>query len=224
MQVTFDHRQQEAEHIYTYWFKPEHPVDYIAGQFAEFSLPHDAPDSRGIRRWFTLSSSPTDGLLSVTTKFMPSGTEGSSFKRQLQSLKPGTPLTMSDAMGDFVLPRDDRIPLLLVAGGMGITPVHSMIRWLEDKHEERPLQLIYSVSKPGDLLFLEVFRRYGLAPTILQKRITASYILDMHPDPDSLIYISGPEAMVETLEHDLQDRGISNQRLVTDSFPGYSQI
>src|SRR6185369_15796787 len=103
----------------SFWFRPERPVDYIAGQFTEIYLPHSGADSRGERRWFTLSSSPTDALVSITTQFIP--TEGSTFKKELFGLRPGAALKLADPMGDFVLPKDPSIPLLFIAGGLGIT-------------------------------------------------------------------------------------------------------
>ncbi len=63
MKVHFDHTTKEAENISTFYFKPEKPVDYTSGQFTRLNLPHDNPDDRGAKRWFTLSSSPTEPLL-----------------------------------------------------------------------------------------------------------------------------------------------------------------
>src|SRR5690349_12906121 len=123
MNVIFDHAEDTADHIKTFWFKPEKPVKYTAGQFTEIYLPHDNADNRGQRRWFTVSSSPTDPMVSITTKFATE--HGSTFKQTLAALKPGTPLKLADPMGDFVLPKDPSIPLIFVAGGIGVTPMHS---------------------------------------------------------------------------------------------------
>lgn len=60
MQVVFDHSKDEAANITTFFFRPEKPVQYTAGQFIELTIPHENPDDRGQKRWFTLSSSPTD--------------------------------------------------------------------------------------------------------------------------------------------------------------------
>ena len=58
MQVTFEHSRAEAETIRTFYFRPVTPVQYTAGQFIELTLPHERPDKRGMKRWFTLSSAP----------------------------------------------------------------------------------------------------------------------------------------------------------------------
>src|SRR5579862_735458 len=117
MKVRLDHTNQEAANITTFWFKPLQQLTYTAGQYIELTLPHDRPDDRGIKRWFTLSSAPGGDLVSITTKF--AGEKSSTFKRSLFGLSPGAELHMSEASGDFVLPKDSSIPLVLVAGGIG---------------------------------------------------------------------------------------------------------
>jgi len=234
MKVVFDHAEEVAQSVKTLWFRPERPVRYIAGQFTEIHLPHEPADERGMRRWFTLSSSPTDPLISITTKFATS--RASSFKRELARLKPGTTLHLADPMGDFVLPKNPQIPLLFVAAGLGITPVHSMIKWLLDSGERRQIHLIYAAAQLDELAFTPLFERYPLTFTPIIKRppegyrgqsgsITVERLLDLAPDDGrSLIYLSGPEAMTETFFRDLTARGISPDRLVTDYFPGYSSF
>jgi glycine betaine catabolism B len=150
MRARLEHIEDIGGHAKTFWFKPERRVRYVAGQFTELHLPHDA-DDRGIRRWFTLSSSPTENLVGITTRFARQ--QGSSFKRQLAGLRAGMTLDLADPMGDFVLPKDQSIPLVFAVAGLGITPVRSMVKWLVDTQEKRDIRLIYADSQPNDLLF-----------------------------------------------------------------------
>jgi glycine betaine catabolism B len=233
MNVAFEHAEPVTDNIKTFWFRPERPVRYIAGQFTELYLPHEA-DDRGIRRWFTLSSSPSEDMVSITTKFAAG--EGSTFKRQLAALNPGAALKLADPMGDFVLPKDASIPLVFVAGGMGITPVRSMVKWLLDTGEKRNIHLIYAVSEPEELAFEPLFKEYPLVFTPIIKHPYVSYkgetgsissdrILQLAgKDPQAIIYLSGPEIMVETFFKELPAKGIPAERLVTDYFPGYPQF
>lgn len=234
MYVRFDHSQPVTNDIQTFYFMPPHTIRYSAGQFIELTLPHDDPDERGIKRWFTLSSSPTEELLSITTKFAPE--RGSSFKQALRLLTPDQEVHMSDPMGDFVLPKDKARRLVFVSAGMGITPMRSMIKWLQDNQEQRDIQLLYAAQKPDDLAFVDLFKTYGLSPKLLVSqpdvswqggvgRLTAEEILEFAAnDGQKLYFISGPEPMIETLFKDLQDRGIKRSQLVTDYFPGYEVI
>ncbi|HEY5805883.1 MAG TPA: FAD-dependent oxidoreductase [Candidatus Saccharimonadales bacterium] len=234
MNVIFERSEPTAHNIKTFWFKPERPVRYTAGQFTEIYLPYDNPDDRGIKRWFTLSSSPTDQMVSITTKF--ASHQSSTFKQHLFELAPGTPLKLADPMGDFVLPKDPTIPLVFVAGGMGITPMHSMIKWLNDTGERRDIHLIYAVTEEDELAFVPLFKEYGLNFTPVVKTpqpgyagetgsLNADRILQLAPDDGkSLLYLSGPEPMVETFFKELVEKGVSKDRLVTDYFPGYKQF
>lgn len=235
MKVTFDHSETEAENIRTFYFKPERSVHYTAGQYTELHVSHAHPDDRGDKRWFTLSSSPEDELLSITTKYAGDD-KSSSFKRALFKLEPGTELDAADPMGDFVLPKIIQTPLIFVAGGIGITPFHSMLKWLADTAEERPIKLLYGVRSEDEIVFQETFRAAGVEPTIVvgepsdswggeQGRLTAELILGLEkPSDDALIYLSGPEPMVQSLAKDLHKAGWPKNQLVTDEFPNYDVI
>ena len=234
MNVTFDHSEDTADHIKTFWFKPEKAIKYTAGQFTELHLPHPNADNRGQWRWFTLSSSPTDPMLSITTKFAPQN--GSTFKETLKKLKPGTPLKLAEPMGDFVLPKDSAIPLVFVAGGIGVTPMHSMIKYLQDTGERRDIYLIYAVTHLEEEAFDPLFKQYGVKLTLVVQEPPAGYkgesgsldadrILQLAPDDGkSLYYLSGPEPMVGAFTKGLRAKGVNKHRVITDYFPGYTQF
>ncbi|MEI7759093.1 MAG: FAD-binding oxidoreductase, partial [bacterium] len=98
-----DHVVKEANNIYSFYFHPEKKIDFTAGQFVEVHLSNSNPDSRGTKRWFTISSAPElNDFFSITTRMADS--RGSSFKESLRSMKKGQEIKISDAMGDFVLP------------------------------------------------------------------------------------------------------------------------
>lgn len=224
-----------AENIVSFYFEPDRPVHYIAGQFIELYLPHDNADKRGIKRWFTLSSSPHEELLTITTNFTPD--QGSTFKQALRSLKPGTVLNMASPMGDFVLPKDPSIPLLFVAGGIGCTPFRSIVKDLELTKEKRDIKLIYATQKPEKIAFEKLFKSQ-LGDNFLTVftnpppswkgsagHLTAKMIQEIgQPSDDHYIYISGPEPMIETLNKDLKSLGTNKRHIYTDFFPGYLPI
>ncbi len=224
MDATFDHSEQIAPRIKTFWFKPEKPVRYIAGQFTELFLPH-AADSRGERRWFTLSSSPSEPLLSITVKFADIEGKGSTFKRELAALRPGTPLKLADPMGDFVLPKDASIPLIFIAAGIGVTPMRSMVKWLHDTGERRNITLVYKAKKPSALVFEPLFTGYDLGyMPLVNQPLTTEQVLALPNIHQALVYLAGPEILVETLTKSLVAQGIAPERLISDYFPGYTQV
>lgn len=231
MTITFDRAIQETNTVHSFYFTPEKAVSYTAGQFVELTLPHKNPDSRGTKRWFTISSSPTEDKIRITTKF--AADKGSSFKNALLALSRDSQLTMSDPMGDFVLPKIVQTPLVFIAGGIGITPFLSMLQWLKDTGEVRPIKLLYAVSSEDEISFQDTFQNVGQHATIVvsnpsaswggeRGHLTAEMILGLEmPDDNTLVFVSGPETLVEALTKDLQKAGLKKSQVVGDYFPNY---
>lgn len=234
MKAHLHHIDEITNNIKTFWFEVSQPAQWTPGQFTELSLKHGQPDDRGIKRWFTISSSPTDGMMSITTRY--AGDNGSTFKRALFSAEPGQEVDLAEPMGDFVLPKLIQTPLLFVAGGIGITPFHSMFRWLASTGEVRDIRFIHAVRTEDDIIFQEDANAAGVDTTIVvsepsdswggeRGRVSAETILGIDkPSDDTLIYLSGPEPMLEALERDLETHGVDKKQLVTDFFPGYPGI
>lgn len=221
----------EADNIRTFQFKPAEDYHYTAGQFAEWTLKHDQPDDRGIKRWFTISSSPKDDFVSLTTKF--ASDKSSTFKTALREMIIGDEIELSQPMGDFVLPKIIQTPLVFVAGGIGITPFHSILTWLQQTEEDRPIKMLYAVNTEDEIIFEDTFKKADQHVTIAVNSptsswggerglLTADLILGLEqPEENTLIYISGPETMVEKLEKDLHAKSVSGKQLVLDFFPNY---
>lgn len=234
MFVTLDHTEDIAPNIRTFWFKADQPVSYIAGQYIEMTLPHQGADKRGQKRWFTLSSSPSEPLLSVTTKHATDRV--STFKQTLFGLPTDSRVQLSEPMGDFVLPKDNTLPLIYVVGGIGVTPVRSMVKWLTDNHEKRSVHLIYGVRQLEEVVFRELFESYGAKLDIVLSEqmagwsgrtghLSSELILELAGDnADQLMYLSGPEPMVKQLEQDLLQKDVKREKLVVDAFPGYPPV
>ena len=221
----FHHHEQLTPYIASFWFKPERPLDQIAGQYLELTLQHPKPDSRGVRRWFTISSRPGSELFSITTRQAVS--QSSSFKHYLfHKLTVGDTVHISDPLGDFVLPRSTNIPLICIAGGIGITPFMSIFSWLANQREQRHITLLHAVRDASEST------KHFIHPTMLDQldkhlpikgALTGTVVrskLGSQPS-NALYYISGPEAMTQALAADLQAHGIDRQQIVTDDFLGY---
>lgn len=227
-------KEQLNDSITTFYFRPEKPLRYIAGQFIELTVPHDTPDDRGIRHWFTLSSAPHEPLLAITTRYF--GDKSSTFKKALFATNPGTTFTISDPMGDFVLPKNADVPLVFVAGGIGITPFLSILSELHANNMTRSAKLLHAVRTEDDIIDTQILKDSGFHTTYLvskpsaawggeRGKLTADLILGIEqPHPDTLIYVSGPEPMLESIVADLKQKGIQPHQIVTDYFPGYRVI
>lgn len=232
MKIVLDHVEKVNYNVSTFWFKPEHKLEYTAGQFIEMYLPHNNPDERGIKHWFTLSSSPDDNLISITTKNF--GDKASTFKKTLFALKPGTEIKIVEPMGDFVLPKDSSIPLVFVAGGIGLTPYHSIIQHLTTTKEKRQIQMLLAFKSAKDIIFEDLFKNYVANLQIVLSepdggwqgetgQLSADKILKLTGghSKDKKYYISGPEPMVESLEKDMHAHKVPGSQLILDFFPNY---
>lgn len=219
-------------------FNPMQKLDYEPGQYMEWTLGHDNPDSRGNRRYFTLASSPTEKDLRIGVKFYPNG---STYKKAMLSMNEHTPVVAGQLSGDFVLPKDTSQKLVFIAGGIGITPYRSMIKYLIDKNEPRDAVLLYSETKKENLAYTELFdqakKHIGLKPvytlTDLDSLphswigktgfVSGEMIKSEIPDYNQrLFYISGPHPMVKALQESLAGIGVPNNQIKIDFFPGYA--
>jgi ferredoxin-NADP reductase len=226
MRVFFEKRYELAPNVWHYFFTAERPVDYIPGQYVDFRIPHTSPDSRGMSRTFTLTSLPSEKQLSFAVKFEE---PSSSYKMALARLKPGDEATLTDAMGDVVLPKSSNVPLTFVAGGLGIASFVSIMRWLTEQQEQRDITLLYAVRDHNILLFQDVLDSYPypvdmkvFSPT--SSRLSAKTIAK-HTPKDGLLYLSGSEKFVESLRHELEnDYNVPHEQIVFDFFDGYSEL
>ena len=219
-------------------FAPSQPLAYLPGQYMEWTLPHPDADSRGVRRYFTLASSPTEREIKIGVKFYE---DGSSFKNSLLEIGQATPIVAAQLSGDFVLPDDPKSKLVFIAGGIGITPFRSMIKYLTDKRESRDIHLLYSVRQENELAYrtdlAEAKQTIGLKVTyvvtsrekqfgrdhVMAGRIDGNLITRLIPDyHERIFYISGSQAMVDGVQQVLHDLGVSHFQIKTDFFPGFA--
>jgi ferredoxin-NADP reductase len=136
-------------------------------------------------------------------------------------------------MGDFVLPMDPAIPLVFIAIGVGITPFHSIIKYLVDKKQHRNITLLYSASSGEEIIFQDLIGKAWINSSLIIRdksglnqskaaRLTGLQVLkSTEPPKDSLFYLAGPEQAVEDLQKQLVRLGVDLSRLVIDNFTGY---
>jgi glycine betaine catabolism B len=202
--------------------KPDKLV-YTPGQYMEWTLPHHSSDDRGVRRYFTLSSSPTEPVVSLTFRVSD---QSSSYKRALLAMREGDHISISHTSGDFTLPGSFKSPIVMIAGGIGITPFRSMIKYLIDNQIKTDIHLLYTSSHSQDLVFTDFFSKAkicGVKTSFFSKdkntKITAETITGLPVYRSASYYISGPEGMVSKYKSLLRSLKISN--IHTDYFPGF---
>ncbi len=205
--------------IYEVSFDRPPSLHFTPGQYAELTLPYASADSRGNRRTFSIASpaSASDIRFAFRT-----AEKGSSFKAVLTNMQPGKVLRLSHIAGDFTLPKGTSRPLLFIAGGIGVTPFHSMIGSLTTK---RNIVLIYVSSNPQNFVYKDDFDQataYGVRTVYMQDRLTVESLRAQVPDVEQrLIYLSGPDRMVRGYTELLEKMGVKHRNLRMDHFSGY---
>ncbi|HVS58976.1 MAG TPA: FAD-dependent oxidoreductase [Candidatus Saccharimonadales bacterium] len=226
MRVKFERKEELSPGVWHYFFVPEKALDYISGQYVDFLIPHTNPDSRGTKRTFTLTSLAEEPHLSFAVRF---DEPSSSYKKALFAMERGQEATITDAMGDVVLPKSSLVPLTFVAGGLGMASFVSIMRWLTRENEARDITLLYAVRDPAAILFQDVIDQYPHPITLHMfspetPRLTAETI-KTHTADDGLVYLSGSEKFVEGYRHELQNNyAVPNERIVYDFFDGYHDL
>lgn len=222
-QLTLSRVEQISDRLRNYVFTPDYPMQFAAGQYMDWTLPHAKMDDRGNRRTFTIASSPTEDEVYLGVKFYD---PTSSYKRALHDMKPGDSMFAGQVAGSFLLPKDITEKLLFVAGGIGITPFRSMVQQMIDTNTVRDVVLVYAVSDSSELAYKQVFiqaaaKGMRIVP-INGTALSAQLLTERVPDIASRrAYVSGPNAMVQSAKKQLTAAGVSRRRVVCDYFSGY---
>ncbi len=217
--------KSEIPGVKTFIWEPAKKIEWQAGQFMYYDLPHKNEDDRGERRWFTISAPPYAGQPTITTRI--ASDKGSSFKNALLDLNVGAEIEADPPEGDFVV-EDPQQDYIFVAGGIGITPFHSIICQLD--HDSQPLNvdLMYA-NRDEDFIFKAEFEavqkrhpEFKIHYFTGDKKIEADDLkLLINQKPNAIIYVSGPEPMVEHYVEVLKGMDIPEDQIKTDYFPGY---
>jgi len=230
---------QIAPLIYDFVFVPNRQLAFTAGQYLEWTTRPYHCDSRGNRRYFTVASSPTEKEIRIGVKIPE---QPSSFKKFLNSMKPGDQLMAGHLSGDFTLPKNAaaRGQLIVgIAGGIGVTPFRSIIKNLIDANQKTNMVLFYAASSPTEFVYQDILKQgekvgvktvyvlsgaKNLPPGWGGKTgyITEEMIKAEVPGyQNGLYYLSGPNVMVDAYKKLLSGLKISKQNIHTDYFPGY---
>jgi ferredoxin-NADP reductase len=222
MQVLFESRHELMPAVWEYSFRPERRVDFVPGQYVSLALAGVDADTRGSSRTFTITSLPGEPSLRFIIKHPD---KQSPYKYRLEALKAGETATITDAMGDVVLPKLTSIPLVFVAGGIGFASFVSMLLFLEKTGEKRDIKLLYGRRNQYELLCPDLVKRFpftGKQLFVSPQRVSVKEILKATGN-DAQIFVSGGQNFVEDLTMQLRIAGIGNDRVVFDFFDGYTE-
>ena len=210
-------------------------VDFQPGQYFWVELldpPYD--DEKGPRRHITVVTSPTEkGILGLATRI-----RDSAFKRSLVEMPEGSPVDVEQPKGSFVLPEDTSKQYAFLAGGIGITPFHSMLHYVADKGlDDYKITLVHSNRDQESTPFFDDVQELesripGLRVVFTMdedptwegesRRISPEMLEDVLGDLSSFHFmIAGPPGMAKAVEAALLEAGLPEEQVQSDSFSGY---
>lgn len=228
---------EAADGTMSFHFEKPAGFEYKAGQFADYTLlsPPET-DAEGNTRGFSLASAPFEPTLMATTRL-----RDTAFKHVLRDLPIGTEVELDAPYGSFTLHNNTARPAVFLTGGIGSTPVRSIV--LQSTHDKtgHTIAVFYSNKRPEDAAFMHDFRAAAstnnnvtFVPTMteadnshqkwdgetgyIDKAMIERYIVDLSKP---IYYVCGPGGMVTAMRTLLNDAGIDDDDIRTEEFTGY---
>ena len=230
-------KEEVADGTMAFHFEKPAGFTFKAGQFGDLTLINPVEtDTEGNTRGFSLASAPYEGDLMFATRM-----RDTAFKRVLRTMAIGTEVSLDAPYGSFTLHNNARIPAVFLTGGIGVTPVRSII--LQATHDNLPhkIFLFDSNRRPEDAAFLnqlmeaqEKNPNYTFVGTMTEmekssqkwvgetgyitKAMLVKYVGDLTLP---IYYLAGPAAMVTAMRKTLNEAGVDDDNIRTEEFSGY---
>jgi len=231
------HTEEEVPGVRTFRFVACHgggiPFSYLPGQFLTLTLP---VGEKPIRRSYTISSSPTQGYYCEITVKREEHGAGSRYLHD--KVKVGDTMEVQAPSGKLVFSGTEAKSIVLIAGGVGITPMMSITRAMTDMAWEGDIYFIVACADPEHFIFGEELRRLqarhpglhvfaamsrveqdvdGYRKGRLSRELLAEWVPEI---ASKRIYVCGPPAMMEAVKSMLSELGVPPESVHTESFGG----
>jgi len=219
---------RHADGVASYSFEPHGRVPkFRAGQFLHLALDEYQPQAQWPEsRVFSIASAPSERRkkLAITIS-----AKGPFTERIYNTLEEGGECWLKLPYGDFLFPADKR--LVLVAGGVGITPYLSLLKNMLEEKSDQHVTLYYGVRSAEYYLFddlLDACRKE--LPNFKLVVYSEAELPDAEPgylsieaihaaaEPDTLFYLSGPPVMINTFRSYLLDQSVSADAVIVDDW------
>ena len=210
--LQFVEKKCEYESIYTFRFTSEQPISFVAGQWVHLGFPSEQKDKSKVRH-LSISSAPNEPYYEFTMDV----NSDSWYKKQMKALTPGDVMRAFKIKGEFVVPPTLQRPVVFIVGGIGITPIRSIVRDIEYKKENINWSLLH-VSRT-QFLFEEELAKSSKK----QWRVHRDGLDDVWSDVisngnEALYYLCGSDRFVEGMKEKLGFSDITPDNIVVENF------
>ncbi|MCX5707162.1 MAG: FAD-dependent oxidoreductase [Candidatus Omnitrophica bacterium] len=205
-------------------------IDFKAGQFLKVSI----KEGSEFTRYLSISNSPTEkGYLEFTKKITQS-----LFSKTLDTLKTQDTLRIQYPFGKFTLD-EAGLKVTFLSGGIGITPIRSMVKYAVDMNLGIEMILLYANRSIKDVVFKDDFEamqkaysklkvvhllsepapNFKSTPGLINARVIRNEIPDFL---ERKFYLCGAPQMVEAMRKILSEElSLPNENIITENFQGY---
>ncbi len=229
-------RTAVADRTMAFSFELENALSFTPGQTVDITIPELLyHDDLGNSRTFSIASLPGDSRLMVATRI-----GGSAMKRTLVDAPLGLPVQVDGPYGSFTLHRNMAKPAVFFAGGIGITPFHSIIGDVTRRGERRAMTLFYTNRTARDVAWLPDLEAWAaqnpdfrLVATLSKPapaepwqhaagRIDKAFLEPRLRDAaNSIFYVAGPVGFVGAMLALLPECGADPDNIRSEEFAGY---
>lgn len=221
-ELKFITKRKQFDTIYTFEFTADSLPHWKAGQHGLLEL--KTSTGKKVRRMFSVSSAPEEGIVAITTRYNP--TRASEFKKALWALEPGMIARLRGPVGPMYV-RSSKHMSVFIAEGVGITPFRSMLAHASITTKPIKGELIYKVADSEHVLFEPDLKKFIHTMPDFKMRLVTSQsdfedaIAKIGTVTSATFYISGVPKNVKVYKKSLRAHGIKKSNIISDPFYGY---
>ncbi|MGH7118173.1 MAG: FAD-dependent oxidoreductase [Acetobacteraceae bacterium] len=228
-------KQEIAKDTMEFFLEKPAGFEFRAGQFCDITL-KDPPetDAKGNVRGFSFVTAPSENRLAVATRL-----RDTAFKRVFRKLPDNTVVELDAPYGDFTLQKSTTAPAVFIIGGIGVTPVRSIIAQATHDRTNHHITLIHANRTAADAPFAADFkqlaqqnRNFTYVPVYTDSpsdkavtehgRVTADIVKRQVANVAAPVYyLAGPQGMVKAMRELLIKIGANEDNIRTEEFEGY---
>jgi ferredoxin-NADP reductase len=230
-------RGEIAVSTLAFYFDKPAGFGFDAGQFVEMTLPRTRETAlNDDKRTFSIASAPYERELMVATRI-----RGSAFKDVLCTMPFGTEVEINGPFGSLTLHQQEENSIVILTGGIGITPFRSMVVQAAKSQAARRMFLFYANRRPEDAPFLRELQELEnmnqnlkLIPTMTRMEKSRQawdgetghikremIIKDVANVQQAIFYLAGPPGMLKAMRKLLSEMGIDESNIHAEEFAGY---
>lgn len=228
-------KEEIASGTMAFHFEKPEGFTFRAGQFGDISLINPPEtDSEGDKRGFSIAAAPYEADIMFATRL-----RDTAFKRVFRDLPLGSDVKLDAPYGDFTLHKTQTTPAVFIIGGIGVTPVRSMVAQATHDKTDHQITLLHANRTIAEAPFKADFEQFAKA----NPKFTYVPVVTNDPPADwtgeaghvdaamlkrqvsdlmaPIYYLSGPEGMVKAMRQLLVEMNVNEDNIRTEEFTGY---